>query len=213
MSLSTSSPRGKPAPRPLQQADLSIADLAARLAVATPQDTCKGMFFNGVLSATSRLSGPEALEQVKALLPERRYIDFFNYPITTFLPAAFTAATLLQGPGVDFDLAVRHLGEQAIEDFLATPVGRTLVTVSSGEARRLLRSTPTAYKTAVSYGERETVFSSETACVLKVRRDFMPHQYHVGVMHSVLVAIGTPDVNVRGQRLGLLDADYHISWK
>lgn len=76
-----------------------------------------------------------------------------------------------------------------------------------------MRAAPTAYKTAVSYGTRETVVLSDTSCIFKVRRDFMPHAYHEGVFLTVLRALGCQDVNVRGERLGLMDADYFISWK
>ena len=213
MSLFASSSSSKPQARVVQQGDLTISDVAERLRVAMPQDTCKGMFFNGVLSAVETLLGGDAEARVHAVLPEKKYIDFFNYPIATFLPAAFAAAKMLQHSDTDFDAAMRRLGEQAIDDFNSTPVGRTLVTVSSGEAKRLMRAAPTAYKTAVSYGTRETVVISDTACVFKVRRDFMPHPYHEGVLTAVLRAIGTVDVVVRGERLGLLDADYHVSWK
>lgn len=212
MSLFTSSTAAKKSPG-IEPPDLTIGDLGERLKAATAQDTCKGMFFNGVLAATESVLGAEAVEAVQATLPEKKYIDFFNYPISTFLPAAFKAARMIQGSSGDFNAAMRRLGESAIDEFLATPVGRTLVTVSSGEAKRLMRAAPTAYKTAVSYGTRETVVLSDTSCVFKVRRDLMPHPYHEGVFIAVLRAIGTKDVVVRGERLGLLDADYHISWK
>lgn len=211
MALFTSTPKAKPA-NPPAAAPPDLGDLRERLAVATPQDTCKGMFFNGVLSAAAALLGPDGVERVKATLPEKKYVDFFNYPIATFLPAAFTAASLLQAGSLDFDGAMRRLGEQAIVDFLSTPVGRTLVTVSSGEAKRLMRAAPTAYKTAVSYGTRETVFVGDTRCVFKVRRDFMPAAYHEGVLTAVLRALGAREPRVRGEPLGLLDADYHLVW-
>ncbi len=193
--------------------DLSIADLSDRLRMATAEDTCKGMFFNGLLSAAKVLLGIDAHLQVQAMLVEKKYVDFFNYPISTFLPAAFTAAKLLEERSMGFDGAMLRLGEQAIDDFLATPVGRTLVTVSAGEAKRLVRAAPIAYKTAVSYGTRETVVLSDTACLFKVRRDFMPHTYHEGVFLAVLRALGCEDVSVRAEKLGLMDVDYAISWK
>ncbi len=208
-----------PARRLIVAPDLSIGDLRERLSMATDEDTCKGMFFNGVLSATKALLGVEAQAQVQSTLLEKKYVDFFNYPIATFLPAAFTAAKLIQNStkepslGTGFDSAIRRLGEQAIVDFLGTPVGRTLVTVSAGEAKRLMRAAPIAYKTAVSYGTRETVVLTDTSCIFKVRRDFMPHAYHEGVFLAVLRALGCVEVSVRGQKLGLMDADYFISWK
>lgn len=199
--------------RVVQPPDLTISDLGERLRAATEEDTCKGMFFNGVLSATEKLLGTNARAQVSSVLPEKKYVDFFNYPIATFLPAAFAAAKLLQPLRGDFDRAMRKLGEQAIEDFLATAVGRTLVTVSAGEPKRLMRASPVAYKTAVSYGTRETVVTSENSCVFKMRRDFMPPPYHEGVFTAVLRALGCEDVVVRGTRFGLMDADYEVSWR
>lgn len=143
MALLTSSSKAKAAPPPGETAP-DIADLRERLAAATPQDTSKGMSFNGVLSAARALLGPDDIERVQAMAPEKKYVDFFNYPVATFLPAAFTAASLLRAGQLDFDGALRRVGEQAIVDFLSTPVGRTLVTVSSGEAKRLMRAAPTA---------------------------------------------------------------------
>lgn len=201
------------APRVVVPPDLSIGDLAERLKMATEDDTCKGMFFNGILSAAQTLLGPDARAEVHARLAEKKYVDFFNYPIATFLPGAFIAAKLIQGTSGDFGAAMRRLGEQAIDDFLGTPVGRTLVTVSAGEATRLMRAAPIAYKTAVSYGARETVVVSATRCIFKVRRDFMPHPYHEGVFLAVLRALGCEDVTVRGEKLGLMDADYFVSWR
>ena len=213
MALFGSAASSRTAQRLLQPPDLSISDLASRLQVATEEDTCKGMFFNGVLSAMRGLVGEETREHVARYLPEKKYVDFFNYPIATFLPAAFAAARALERVnGGNFDAAMRRLGEQAIDDFLATSVGRMLVSVSAGESARLMRAAPTAYKTAVSYGARETVFTGPTACVFKVVRDFMPPPYHEGVFLAVLRALGTLDVCVRGERRGLLDADYFITW-
>ncbi|MBK7861767.1 MAG: DUF2378 family protein [Archangiaceae bacterium] len=199
--------------RVVQPPDLTIGDLADRLRFANEDDTCKGMFFNGVLSAAEKLLGPIARAQVAGVLPEKKYVDFFNYPIATFLPAAFAAAKWLHPQVGDFDAGMRKLGEQAIDDFLGTAVGRTLVTVSAGEPRRLMRAAPIAYKTAVSYGTRDTVFTSETTCVFKMRRDFMPHPYHEGVFTAVLRALGCHDVEVKGRCLGLMDADYDVSWR
>src|SRR5437868_15445204 len=112
-STSSSSPKLR---RIVDPPDLSIADLASRLQFATDDDTCKGMFFNGVLSATLTLLGPDAQSQVHASLPEKKYVDFFNYPIKTFLPGAFRAATMLQSTHGSFDAAIRQLGQQAIDD-------------------------------------------------------------------------------------------------
>jgi len=187
-------------------------DLAERLREAGEADTCKGMFFNGILATIGRLLPESSCEEVRRLLPEKKYVDFFNYPIATFLPPAFaTLERLAVGHG-GFDAAARLLGRQAIEDFLSTPVGRTLVAVSGDEPRQLLRATPTAYRTAVSYGAREASFPAPDRCLLTFRRDFMPHPYHEGAILAAIQALGRTEASVTGRRVGLLDADFDIRW-
>jgi uncharacterized protein (TIGR02265 family) len=69
--------------------------------------------------------------------------------------------------------------------------------------------------TAVSYGTRETIFAGDARCVFKVQRDFMPPAFHEGVLTAVLRALGALGAHaprVRGERLGLLDAEYHVEW-
>lgn len=188
------------------------SDLAERLREAGDADTCKGMFFNGVLATIGRHLPESSCAEVRRLLPEKKYVDFFNYPIATLLPPAFaTLERLAPGHG-GFDAAARLLGKQAIEDFLATPVGRTLVAVSGGEPRQLMRATPTAYRTAVSYGAREASFPAPTRCLLTFRRDFMPHAYHEGALLAALRALGLAEAIVTGTRVGLLDADFDVRW-
>lgn len=188
------------------------SDLVERLREAGEADTCKGMFFNGVLASMATRLPASTQDEVKRLMPEKKYIDFFNYPIATFLPAAFAAAERLAPSQGGFEAAVHLLGMQAITEFLATPVGRTLVAVSGGEPRQLLRAAPTAYRTAVSYGVREASFPAATHCRLTFRRDFMPHPYHEGALLAALRAIGPKAAEVTGTRVGLLDADYDLRW-
>lgn len=188
------------------------ADLAERLREAGEADTCKGMFFNGILATIGRELPASSSEEVRRLLPEKKYVDFFNYPIATFLPPAFATLERLAPAHGGFDAAARLLGMQAINDFLATPVGRTLVAVSGGEPRQLMRATPTAYRTAVSYGAREATFPAPTRCLLTFRRDFMPHPYHEGALLAALRTIGLEHATVTGRRVGPLDADFDIRW-
>jgi uncharacterized protein (TIGR02265 family) len=64
----------------------------------------------------------------------------------------------------------------------------------------------------VTYGERSAEFSGPTQCQFTMKRDFMPHPYHEGVLKTVLEAMGVANVRVAGRRTGPLDATYQISW-
>lgn len=190
-------------------------DLAARLALANPQDTCKGMFFNGLFRAVQRSGGPPAADVLRQVGRGQKFVDFFNYPIADFLPMAWHAAAVAGGgqDSVSLERGIRSLGRQATDDFLSTAVGKTLLMLASNEPRRLMSSLASGYKTAVSYGVRALEWKAQTHCIFTMRRDFMPHPYHEGVLLQVLTTVGARALQVKGTRVGLLDTDYEISWE
>jgi uncharacterized protein (TIGR02265 family) len=195
-------------------------DLASRLALAAPNDTCKGMFFNGVFRAMARAGAVEPEAPVsptgkKAKKQSEKYVDFFNYPIAEFLPLVWRAAELIGGgrSSAHLERGVRELGRQATDDFLSTAVGKTLLMLAGSDPRRLMSSLASGYKTAVSYGVRALEWQGQTQCLFTMRRDFMPHPYHEGVLLQVLGAIGARGLSVKGTRVGLLDTDYLVAWE
>jgi uncharacterized protein (TIGR02265 family) len=206
-----SSPMKAKAPKPGPEA-FAIADLPMRLEQTRPGDTCKGMFFNSVLGAVDRHLGAEARAQVQRLFTEKKYIDFFNYQSSDFLPGAFTAAKLLTPKFGSFETAMQRLGHYAITDFLATPVGGTLLSVSAGNVKRIFQAAPVAYKTAVSYGARECLDVTDTTCTFVMKRDLMPAEYQQGVFIAVLEGAGPRLHEVTFERTGPLDSRFFIRW-
>jgi uncharacterized protein (TIGR02265 family) len=199
-------------PQPPVRFTLDESDLAQRLALAGPKDNCKGMFFNGVLLAVEQLVSPEARKALFIKTGGKKFVDFFNYPIIDFLPLAFGSVELLLEKNGGWEGGFRRLGRQATDDFLGTAVGKTLMLLANDDPRRLMSSLPSGYKTAVSYGERQVVWTGAKSCTFKMRRDFMPHPYHEGVVEQVLSAVGATQVKVGGRRVGQLDTDYDVSW-
>jgi uncharacterized protein (TIGR02265 family) len=187
-------------------------DLALRLSLASADDCAKGMFFNGALNALATLGGPGVADQCRQASGIRKYVDFFNYPISSFLNLSFTAAKLMERELGGYSAVFHRLGAQAVTDFLSSSVGKTLLLLAGKDARRLITILPGAFKTSVTYGERSAEFSGHGQCVFTMRRDFMPHPYHEGVLKTVLEAMGVANVRVAGHRTGPLDATYQISW-
>lgn len=192
---------------------ITSPDFEARRFHATPADTAKGMFFNGVLDAVTKLVDADARAMCLAASGERKFVDFFNYPIATFLPLAFTAAELLAPKVGGHDEAFRKLGAQATWDFLGSGVGKTLLMLAGMDPDRLVAAVPSAFKTAVSYGERVTEFKGPGHAVVTMKRDFMPFPYHEGVLGAAVRATGGEEVTVQGRALGAMDAEYTIHWK
>jgi len=201
-------PPSRPAP-----VRITSPDFRARLTLTTAADTAKGMFFNGVLDAVQKLLDATARERCLQSSGEKKFIDFFNYPIATFLPMVFTAAELLATSLNGHDAAFRKLGKQATTDFLTSGVGKTLLILAGHEPSRLLSAVPTAFRTAVSYGERRVDLLGPQRAVVKMTRDFMPHPYHEGVLAGALEQMHARNVKVVGRRLGPLDADYEVNWE
>lgn len=194
---------------------IDLDDLAARLAVANPEDTCKGMFFNGLFRAVVRSGGAPASDVLRQVGRGQKFVDFFNYPIADFLPMAWHAAAVAGGGSdtTSLERGIRSLGRQATDDFLSTAVGKTLLLLAGSDPRRLMASLASGYKTAVSYGTRVLEWKGQTRCLFTMRRDFMPHPYHEGVLLQVLTAVGARGLQVKGTRVGLLDTDYEVSWE
>ncbi|HEY8208351.1 MAG TPA: TIGR02265 family protein [Myxococcaceae bacterium] len=187
-------------------------DLAERLSMAAPGDTAKGVLFNAALTAVARVLDASAADACRAATGERRFIDFFNYPVSSFLRLSFTAAELSRSKLGGLDAAFRTLGKQAVDDFLSTAAGKTLRSLGTREPHRLLATLPSAYRTALNHGERHILLASEDRYVLRMRRDFLPHAYHEGVLSALLPSLGLDGAQVLGRRVGVLDADYEITW-
>lgn len=200
-------------PRPVKDAILPLDsnDLEQRIALASSSDTCKGMFHNGLFLSAQRAQGDLGLERMKAAARGQKYVDFFNYPIAEFLPQAWAAAEIVGGKE-GLAAGIRLLGRQATDDFLSTAVGKTLLLLAGSDPKRMMNSLPAGYKTAVSYGTRTVTWKTSAHCVFSMKRDFMPHPYHEGVLLQVLTAVGGKNVQAKGHRVGLLDTDYEITW-
>jgi len=193
-------------------ASLADPNLEQLITLTTPEDTCRGMFFNGMLEAVRALGGEDVRAKCHAVAGDKKFVDFFSYPVAEMLKATFTAADLL-GPKLGGREAVLHqLGRRATEDFLGSTIGKTLMALAGREPHRLLASLPNSYRAAVSYGERSVERLGDRQARLVSRRDFMPLPYNEGVL---LVAMGQStarDILVKGRRVGPVDVEYDISW-
>jgi uncharacterized protein (TIGR02265 family) len=199
--------------RPVMDLDVE-RQLRHRMAMASPTDTVRGMFLNGVLEVAQAIGGSEAVGRCREVSDEKRFIDFFNYPVFDLLQMTLAATKHLgvrAGGGAGI---LRQLGAQASKDFLASPTGKTMLLLTGGNPRRMLNQLPSSYRTAVSFGERRMVWSvGERNGRLIVQRDFMPPAYTKGLMQGLLEAVGARNVNVSGRPTGLLDSEYEIVWE
>ncbi|WP_241757859.1 DUF2378 family protein [Myxococcus landrumensis] len=190
-----------------------VRELEERVSLATREDTARGLFFNGALGAVKVLGGDSAVQRCIEAAGEKKYVDFFNYPVASFLKLAFTAAQVM-GPQLGgFDSALRRMGVQATTDFLSSAAGKTLLLLASNNPKRMVGNLHSGYRAAVSYGERGVKWTGDTSGVFTMKRDFMTPAYHEGVLQAVIEAVGGKQVQVQGRKTGPLDSEYSLSWQ
>jgi uncharacterized protein (TIGR02265 family) len=187
-------------------------ELERRVELATPGDTVRGLFFLGALELVRALEGEERVVDCLVAGGEPRFVEFFNYPVSAYLRMNERAARVLAPRLGSWEEAQRQLGRRATEDLLKSAAGKALMLVARGETRRLVAHLPSAYRAVVSYGERSLVWEGPTRGRLVMRRDFLPCEYHEGVLEAALERMKARAVEVRGLRTGVLEGEYLLSW-
>jgi uncharacterized protein (TIGR02265 family) len=195
--------------------DLDVErQLRHRMAMASPTDTARGMFFNGALEVARALGGSEAADRCQHVVGEKHFIDFFNYPVFDLLRMCLEVLRPVGSRAGGGAGVLRRMGTQGARDFLASASGKTMLLLAGNSPRRLLNQFPTSYHTAVSFGERRVVWSAQERTGLFIaQRDFLPPAYTKGLLQGMLEAVGAQGVHVRGRPTGMLDSEYEISWE
>lgn len=187
--------------------------LERNLALAKPEDTARGMFFNGVLDAVRTLANEEVALRCRAATGERKHIDFFSYPVSSFLKMCLEANQQVGARLGGCEKVLRRIGEQSTHDFLSSMAGKTAILLAGGSVKRLLGQLPSSYRAAVSYGDRVLTWTGERSGRFIIQQDFMPPAYHEGVLLGVMEAAGVRPVLARGRMTGPLDSEYELSWE
>lgn len=181
--------------------------------LATPEDTARGLFFNSMLESVRALGDEAAMARCQEVLGGHNPVAFFNYPITQLVRLSGAAVAELSdrygGPGN----AARMLGRRATADFLSSAVGNAVRMMAGKDIKLFMSSVQTIYRMAASYGERRVEWYGPTRGQLVMRRNFMPVEYHEGVLEELFARYAVKNVTVRGRRTAPLDSVYDFSWE
>jgi uncharacterized protein (TIGR02265 family) len=190
----------------------SDEELAWRLSLLAPTETSRGVFFNSVLEVVQHLGNEDAVRRCLEVCGESRFLDFFNYPFSTYIKAIYTAARLLSERYGGFEGAVWQMGYQAARSFYASPTGRVVLLMAHGDPRRLLNTLPTASRTTSSTVEGTVWLTGPNSGVLRFKNDYMPRPYNAGALLATFEAAKVKGVKVEARPMGPLDTEYEISW-
>jgi uncharacterized protein (TIGR02265 family) len=187
-------------------------DLQARIAATTPQDTVRGLIFNGLFDAVEEHAGKAAALACDASGKGRR-TEFFSYPVADFLATIGRAAEVLEPKLGSVDRAFYECGYRALASVFSSALGATIVTLSRKDPRALLGQAATAYRGTVSYGERKLEWLGPTQARFTFKRDFLVPPFHCGVLTAALDAFGARNPRVTGKQVSLLEATYEVGWE
>ena len=187
-------------------------DLEARIAAATPEDTVRGLVFNGTFSVLREYGGDQAARECDPLGTGSR-TDFFSYPVVDYLNLAWAAADRLEQALGGVDAVFYKIGHRALTNVFSSMLGRTLLTIAGGDMRRLLSQAPSGYRATVSYGERTVGWPGPNQCHMEFQRDFLVPPFHCGVVSAAIEMMGGRNVKAAGRQTGFLQAEYDFAWE
>ncbi len=187
------------------------ADLRSRIAAATPQDTVRGLVFNGVFSVVREHLGEENTRATDPLAKGSR-TGFLSYPVVDLLTIAWNAADELQRVLGGVDAAFYEMGRHIARTVFRSLWGRTLLSLAGGTVGGLLEQVGSGYRGAASYGERSVTWIGPRHCLLTFKRDFFLPPYHCGILATAIEIQGARGVRVNGRGISLLDSEYEATW-
>ncbi len=189
------------------------ADLERRYRSATPADTARGLFFNGMLSGLEVLGDKALVKRCLEASGQTRFVEFFNYPISLYLKMVSCALQSLEQRYGSGEEALRQIGVRATKSYLGTTLGRAFLLVSAGSPKSIVGALPSAYAVSTTFGERRVEWTSPWSGRLIGRRELLPYPFHEGVLLAMLEAAGAQNVRVRGRATTELDCECEFSWE
>jgi uncharacterized protein (TIGR02265 family) len=187
-------------------------EMEQRLALATPQELVRGLFFNSMLGLVKTLGHQGAMERCLEASGEHQFMDFFQYPVSTLIRMTYTAGHELSAGYGSFEEALRRMGQQAMADFLDSAMGKTLRHMAGQDIRTLVSSMQGMYRMTTNYGERQVRWEAPCRGRLLLQRNFIPCAYHEGGLRMTLDRMGVQNVRVVGRQTGPVDSEYEFSW-
>jgi uncharacterized protein (TIGR02265 family) len=189
-------------------------DLENRIRRSKATDCVKGSLFNGICAAVERMlpNNPDAKELIKKYR-KPFWMELSDQTVASYLNLVADTADLIElrlagGPVA----AIRAVGAMGGQAFLNSLVGRlALRTVASKAPIEVLSYAPAVYGPSANYGKRWFTRVSEREGIFHCRGDFMPPDYHVGLLPEG-VQVNGHRVHVEAKVFDLLDADYRVVW-
>jgi uncharacterized protein (TIGR02265 family) len=191
----------------------SQEELQWRLSLVDPSASVRGVVFNSVLETVRQLGEERAVEQCLRAAGERRFMDFFNYPLGSLIQMTYSAARLLEDKYGGFEQAVWHMGHQAAASFYASAAGRTVMLLARGGPTRLLHAIVPAFQLTRKDAEVSARLTGPRSALFIYNHDFLPRPYTHAGLEATFATAQVQGVKIRARPTGPLDTVYELSWE
>ncbi|HYO58627.1 TIGR02265 family protein [Archangium sp.] len=195
------------------KADTWEQELERRMYLMTSEDTIRGMLFNGTLEVLRSVGDGSLVKRCIEESGEARFLDFFSYPARMHCQMVTTALPMLAEQYGGSEEALRQLGRLVANRFMQVGAGKVMLSLTPRNPRQLVYALPMAYRMAVSFGEYEVRWMGPRSGRFVLKRDFMPHPFHEGVVETSLELWGAREVWVSGRPTGGLDSECDFCWQ
>ncbi len=190
----------------------SEEDLKRRLSLVSPTDTTRGLFLNGVLKSVRQLGGEATAQHCLAESGEKRFLDFFSYPISSLMRMSYAGARLLSNDSRSFEEVMRQMGYASAWNFASSTMGVLMLRMVLRDPRRLLEALPSAYRMNRNSGECKVRWTGYNSAIVRITRDFLPHTYTEGSLQAAFEAAKVRGLTVRTVPTDWLDTEYELVW-
>ncbi|HSP79753.1 MAG TPA: DUF2378 family protein [Myxococcaceae bacterium] len=160
------------------------AALSWRASQASQRDIVAGMFFNSTLGEIARKVGPAAASRASHLalgMAERDFEHFYRYPVADLLRLMDVGARMVGG---DYATSLTDFGRAAMQAFLDSPMGRTLLMLGGREPHRLLLTLASGNHGPASFGSRIYERTEERAAVICYTSELLGPNWLTGAIEQ-----------------------------
>ncbi len=192
----------------------SPEELKRRLSFIKESDTSRGLLFNAVLEVVRETKGEAAVRHCLEAAGEKKFVDFFSYPLSKFVTLLYAAARLLSTETGDFDGALRQLGDHTATNFLTSASGKMMMSLVQRNPQRLFNSLRACLQVVASSTDQvSTRMTGPASGIITYKHDLLPRPHLEGGVLAVFRAANVRSVKVRSWATGPVDNEYEISWE
>jgi uncharacterized protein (TIGR02265 family) len=189
-----------------------MEELRRRLSLTRPTDTTRGIFCTSVLDVVRRLGGEELAQGCLEACGERRFVELFSYPMSTWLRMTYAAAWGMSERYGGFHQAMWQMGHEGTARFLESSLGKVVKVLVHKDPARLMESLPQVYG-MLSKGRCAVRRPERGSGVLFLGHNLAPPPYTEGGIHALFESATGRKVHVSSRMGEVLSVEYTVTWR